>query len=73
VPADPISLDGLPELITVNEAASVLRCSSSVVRGMLARRELEAQRVGRLVRIRRSSLERIVRGVAPAEHRLRVV
>ena len=65
---DPIPLDDLPELVTIPEAGAVLRCSDAAVRGMLARGELEHERVGRLVRIRRSSLERIVRGIRSPAH-----
>ena len=61
---EPISVDSLPELTTVPEAGRVLRCGDAAVRGMVVRGELESERVGRLIRIRRSSLERIVRGEA---------
>ena len=55
-------LDDLPELITVPETASVLRCGPTTVREMLRRGELCPVKVGRLVRIRRAELEKIVRG-----------
>jgi excisionase family DNA binding protein len=59
---EPIPVDSLPEMTTVSEAGAVLRVSDTAVRGMVLRGELEAERVGRLIRIRRSSLERLVRG-----------
>lgn len=68
----PVALDSLPEMVTVSEAGSVLRCCDAAVRGMVLRGELEAERVGRLIRIRRCSLERIVRGTE-ARPALRVV
>ena len=69
---EPISVDSLPELTTVPEAGRVLRCGDAAVRGMVLRGELEAERVGRLIRIRRSSLEKIVRG-EPERQTLRAV
>ena len=55
-------LDSLPEMVTVSEAAAILRCGESTVRMMIRTKRLEAEPVGRLIRIRRMSLERIVRG-----------
>ncbi len=55
-------LHELAELVTVREAAGVLRCGDTTVRGMLAAGQLTRVDVGRLVRIRRAELERIVRG-----------
>ena len=59
-------LDELPELVTVPEFSAVLRIGRSAAYelvGALDRGgQLEVVRIGRLIRIRRSSLERLVRG-----------
>lgn len=49
-------------VLTVSEAAALLRVSPKTVRRMIRRGELLSFHVGRLVRIRRDSLERLAGG-----------
>lgn len=55
-------IDVLPDLLTVPEVASDLRCSQVTVRRMIARGELRRVKVGRLDRIPRSEVERMKAG-----------
>jgi excisionase family DNA binding protein len=52
----PVSLDDLPELCRVEEVAQYYRCSKGMIYEMVKRGDLPVVRLGRLVRIRRSSL-----------------
>lgn len=55
------------DLITVREAAQLLRCSEAAVRKWVYQRRLPAAKVGRLVRLRREDLEAAVaRGLRPS-------
>ena len=60
-----MSDDHLPELLTVAEAAVVLRMSAPTVRRALARGELTGLRVGRQWRIERDALTRPQEAQAP--------
>ena len=59
---EPVAVENLPELTTVDEARSVLRVSKTLLYEMVRSEQLHALRIGRLIRIRRSELERLVRG-----------
>lgn len=60
-----MSDDHLPELLTVAEAAVVLRMSAPTVRRALARGELTGLRIGRQWRVERDSLTRPQEAQAP--------
>ena len=47
-------------LLHVDEAATILNVSSKTIRRLLARGDLKAVRIGRLVRIRFSELENLI-------------
>jgi excisionase family DNA binding protein len=53
------------ELITVQEAASLLKVSSITVRRYVAAGRLPAVKVGKAVRLRREAIEQFVTPVAP--------
>lgn len=55
------------ELLTIPEAAQVMRVSPITVRRHIAQGEIEAVRVGRGVRISKESLERFIKPVTPAK------
>jgi len=55
-------LNELPDVLTVAEAASVLRIGQRQLRQLLSRRELYAARIGRSIRIPRSSIEAFLVG-----------
>ena len=55
-------VEDLPDLCDVPDTAGKLGCSEGVVREMARKGQLEAVRLGRLVRIRRSSIARLVNG-----------
>ena len=48
------------DLLTVSEAASLLRLKPSTIRAWILRRRLPYCKLGRLVRIRRSDVETLV-------------
>jgi excisionase family DNA binding protein len=57
----------MPDLLTISEAASLLRLKPSTIRAWVLRRKLPYVKVGRLVRIRRSDIEsHIAASVVPA-------
>jgi len=67
-----MALDDLPEFLTVEEAARVLRISRTSAyllaqrwRHTQGRSGLPVQRLGRLLRVPRSALERM--GISPAD------
>ena len=49
-------------LMTIGEAATILRVARRTIRRMIKRGELHAVRIGRSVRIRRQDIERIILG-----------
>ena len=49
-------------LLRVDEAAAILKVSSKTVRRLLAQGDLKAVRVGRLVRIPSSEIDRLIAG-----------
>ena len=53
------------ELVTIQEAAQMLRVNPITVRRHIQAGELEAVRVGRGVRVRKESLDRFIKPVAP--------
>ena len=53
-------------LLRVDEAAAMLKVSSKTVRRLLARGDLKAVRVGRLVRIHSSEIDRLFAGGCPS-------
>src|SRR5687767_14720305 len=55
------------ELLTIKETARMLRVSPITIRRYIASGRLEAERVGRGIRIRREAIERFVTPVASAE------
>lgn len=56
-----------PEYVSIAYAAEqVLDCHHSTVRKMIAKGELKAYRVGRLIRIKRSDLEKQLKPVTGA-------
>ena len=57
-----VSGQPLPETLTVDEVAAVLRISVQAVRRLLRRGELPGVRVGKLWRIPRSALEAFLSG-----------
>jgi excisionase family DNA binding protein len=52
----------LPDLLRVPETATYLDCSSGVVRSAITAGKLDAIRLGRLLRVRRSSLQEFLDG-----------
>lgn len=52
-----------PQLLTLEQVAERLNCSIYTARRMVSRGELKAVRVGRLIRIKPSDLERAMRPV----------
>ncbi|ODS55801.1 MAG: hypothetical protein ABS36_09445 [Acidobacteria bacterium SCN 69-37] len=63
---DTVLLADLPELTTVDEARAVLRARDrGTIYEMVRRGDLASVRVGRLVRIPRSALERLTRADVP--------
>jgi len=48
------------ELLTVDEAADLLRVKPSTIRAWVLKREIPFLHVGRLVRIRRSDIEALI-------------
>lgn len=64
------ALDDLPLVLTVAEAADVLRIGQRQLRQLIARRELYAARVGRSIRIPRSSIETFLSGPRDDDHKV---
>jgi excisionase family DNA binding protein len=60
----PASLDALPELLTVDELAAFLRCGRGTAYALIARGDLPAVRIGRLLRVPRQALAAMVRAGA---------
>lgn len=57
----------MPDLLTISEAASLLRLKPSTIRAWVLRRKLPYVKVGRLVRIRRVDIEGLIASsVVPA-------
>lgn len=56
----PPRLDTLPDLVTVDEAATVLRCSPATVRRLIHAGKLKRLKVGRLDRLPRIALEEFI-------------
>jgi excisionase family DNA binding protein len=54
----------LLQLLSVDDASAILSVSSKTVRRMIDRGELPTCRLGRLVRVRRSDLERYIASCA---------
>ena len=63
----------LPDLLTVTEAAKILRVTSQAVRDMIKRGDIEAARLGRQYRIPKSEIVRVTTTTradpADAQHR----
>ena len=55
-------ISDLPDRMFVSECAAALGVSSGCVYSMIAREELRAVRIGRLVRIPRSEVARLMNG-----------
>lgn len=55
----------MAEMLTVQDVAEELRCSTKLVRALCARQQLPYHRVGDLIRIERRDLERFLK-----EHRV---
>ena len=60
-----ISTSTKTRVFRVDEAAAILKVSSKTVRRLLARGDLKAVRVGRLVRIHSSEIDRLFAGGCP--------
>ncbi len=57
----------MPDLLTISEAASLLRLKPSTIRAWVLRRKLPYCKVGRLVRIQRADIEGLIAAsVVPA-------
>lgn len=57
----------MPDLLTVSEAANLLRLKPSTIRAWVLRRKLPYCKVGRLVRIRRADVDTLIASsVVPA-------
>lgn len=54
----------IPPLSTVSATSELLACSERKVRGMIASGDLEVVRVGRLVRVPRHALLRLIAGAS---------
>jgi excisionase family DNA binding protein len=52
---------GFSALLTVSEAAELLRCSRATVYGLIDRKELPSVRVSNAIRVRRADLEALLR------------
>ena len=57
------------ELLTTAEVGGLLRVSQETVRAMLARGDLEGFKAGRVVRVRKDSVERLLNEPAEATRR----
>ena len=65
-------VDGLPELCTIEEVAAVLRIGRTLAYELARCGQIRAVRLGRLIRVPRAEIERIVRGEpAPPAHEVR--
>ena len=63
----PDSVSGMGELLTLPEVASLLRLRVSTLRAWVLRRKIPYIKVGRLVRLRRSDVQRLIdMSVVPA-------
>lgn len=60
------SVSDIPSLLRVDEAAAMLKVSSKTVRRLLARGGLKVVRIGRLVRIPSSEINRLFAGGCPS-------
>ena len=56
----PDCVSPIPPLLRVAEAASFLQVSSKTIRRLVARGDLKAVRIGRLVRIHSSEIDRMI-------------
>jgi excisionase family DNA binding protein len=60
-------MDRVSDLLTVPEAAALLRLKASTIRAWVCQRRIPYVKVGRLVRIRHTDLEALIaEGVVPA-------
>jgi excisionase family DNA binding protein len=57
-----MSLDELPDVLTVEEAAHVLRIGRSAAYAAVAAGQIPALRLGRKLRISRAAIERMLAG-----------
>ena len=64
----------MDDLLTIGEAASLLRLKPSTIRAWILRRKLAYVKVGRLVRIRRSDVEALITAsIVPAATEVEVL
>lgn len=56
------------ELLTVHEAAALLKLNSMTIRRYIATGKLRAVRIGRSIRIRRDALDDLATPVHPTQH-----
>jgi excisionase family DNA binding protein len=62
------------KLLTVDEVAALLRVRPSCIRRWISERKIEIVHVGRLVRVQRSEVTRVIeQGTQPARRTTRVV
>ena len=48
------------DLYTIKEAADWLKCSQNTIRNQILRGDLKAERIGRIIRIRKESLDALL-------------
>lgn len=56
------SLDGMPAVLTVKEAAEVLRCGRNQLYQAVAEGRIPSVRIGRTIRVPRHALEELLNG-----------
>jgi|ERR1051326_1843367 excisionase family DNA binding protein len=66
LPPTPPSERSRPALITIAEAAELLSCTPAAVRKWIYQRQLMPVKVGRLVRLRRGDIERVIKHGMPS-------
>ena len=64
--SSPISASTNTGVLRVDEAAAILKVSSKTIRRLLARGDLKAVRIGRLVRIHFSEIDRLIAAGCPS-------
>jgi excisionase family DNA binding protein len=63
----------MPELLTISEAASLLRLKPSTLRAWVLHRKISFCKIGRLVRIRRRDVDALLAdSLVPASERERI-
>lgn len=62
----PVRLDDLADVITAEQAAAVLQCTTNHVYAMVRQGDLPGRKIGRLVRIPKAQFERWLRGESVA-------